>query len=76
MVSLFSCSDKCMLVILESRWEESCESVLHCMCHMDGHEICLPNLFSEGGGAQSQPKVNQLPRRGREMSEHRTKLAE
>jgi len=63
-ISLVSCGDECVLVVLEDGREESRELVLRRVRHADGDgEICSPNSFSEGGGARRRPKVGQFPRR-------------
>ena len=76
-LSYFSCGDECVLVVLEDSREENRELVLHHVCHADTNgKIYSLNLFSEGGGAQCWPKVDQFPRRRRDTSAYRTKAAE
>jgi len=76
-LSYFSCSDECVLVVLEDSQEENHELVLHHVCYVDTNgKIYSLNLFSKGGGAQCWPKVDQFPRHRRDMSAYRTKAAE
>jgi hypothetical protein len=52
-LSLFSCSDECVLVVILEDGREESRELARCVHHADGNgDMCSPNSFNKGVGCR------------------------